>query len=126
MQKCRWGGQSLGALLVQSRAVGWGRYTNMLLRQHGVWLSNKVLCVGEHTPKEEEGTIQCLHKSIPEMFVVIVRHCILIESCVCCSFFYDWQCSRFICQSMPEKHSSNTFCYNVIMSLGHWCFSVLL
>lgn len=55
-----------------------GRCTKVLLRQHGVWLSSKLLCVGQHTPKEEEGTIQYLHKSIPEMFVVIVRHCMLI------------------------------------------------
>lgn len=63
---------------MQSRAEGRERCTKVLLRQPGVWLSIKLLCVGEHTPKEEEGAIQYLHKSIPEMFVVIVRHCMLI------------------------------------------------
>lgn len=121
MRKCRWGGQSLGGLLVQSRAVGWERYTNVLLRQHGAWLSSKVLCVGQHTPKEEEGTIQDLHKSMPEMSVVIVRHCRLIESCVCYSFVMTGNVVDLFARVCLKNIAVTHF---VTMLLCHWDIGV--
>lgn len=77
----------------------------------------KLLCVGEYTPKEEEGTIQYLHKSIPEMFVVIVRYCILIESCVCYSFFMTGNVVDLFARGCLKNIAVTHF---VTMLLCHW------